>query len=108
MQSDYCAAAQGVKRHWSFYPAYALVFLSGFAGVVAFGAQLKSGIHRIHHRTHIREPQGCVSVKCAKIGDHVEYTVKGVVTQVSSPQPGVICVQVSARTSAGDRCELVR
>lgn len=74
--------------------------------VVLFAAGWKSGVHRPPPRAHIRESQGCAQPACAKLGDRVSYVLTGRVTQVSSPQAGVVCVQVGAADHGGDYCVL--
>ncbi len=86
-----------------FAAAYLLVGVAAFASVFAFGAQVRSGLGRPHHRHHANT-QSCVSPTCVQLGDRVSYTLDGVVSQVSSPQSGVVCVQVQSREHAGDIC----
>lgn len=82
---------------------YVLLGLLSAAIVFATAAVVKQGPrHRSH--THVRVTHGCVSVGCAQLGDKFSIVLDGQVTQVSSPQPGVTCVQVQSRTHAGDYC----
>lgn len=85
-----------------FVALYGLLCLCGFAAVMAFFGLLKYGPH--HHRSRVRVTHVCVSPKCAKVGDHLSVVLDGTVSQVSEPQPGVVCVQVQARSHAGDFC----
>lgn len=78
------------------------------AAVAAMTATIMVAKHRVPGLPKSTKPQAtfCASVSCASLGDTVTYVLHGQVTQVQSPQAGVICVQVSSQKSGGDYCEL--
>lgn len=94
-----------MKPGGHFVAANVLLAVVAAALILAALVQAKDGLGRPHHIA--RPPKAaCTTVGCANLGDHVTYTLSGTVTQVSSPQPGVVCVQVQAKTHAGDMCAL--
>lgn len=84
-----------------FAAAYVICVLLGFAAVVAFAGQLKTGVHHPRPKPH---RAGCVKVGCAQVGDTVTYELHGRVVSVSEPQPGVVCVQTGSSRQAGQIC----
>lgn len=88
----------------SFVAGYALLSLLAFALIALFAVLLKHPIRHQSH-THIRVTQSCAKVACAAIGDTATYTVHGRVTDVSEPQPGVVCAQLQSSRQAAQVCE---
>jgi hypothetical protein len=79
------------------------------AALVGFIFTVAVARHRIPNFkfSHGSAPQlACSTVGCAKLGDSVTYVLSGRVTSVSSPQAGVVCVQVQSQKSGGDFCAL--
>lgn len=90
-----------------FAGAYVLCVLFGFAAVVAFAGELKSGTRRPHHSINASKHQ-CDSVGCAQLGDPGPNGLPGVVSSVSVPQPGVVCLQGGDRTHSWQFCAVAK
>lgn len=88
-----------------FAAAYSLLAVCSVGCVIGLGVGLRGRLPVPAKHVSVVHPS-CSDVGCAHLGDHVTYRLDGQVTQVSSPQPGVVCVQVSARTHGGDYCGL--
>lgn len=80
--------------------------IAALCGFIVTVAVAKHRVPSIHPPRSDAAPL-CVSVSCAKLGDHVSYVLSGKVTQVSSPQPHVVCVQVASSSRGGDYCAIV-
>lgn len=87
-----------------FVTCYVLLGMCALGCVVGVAVGLRGQLPS-PPRSQGRDSHTCVQVGCAQVGDQAEYRLHGRVTQVSEPQPGVRCVQVSSARSAGDLCQ---